>query len=436
MKETIVISEKEDFDIQKVLSRLRSEKDKEFVLQFDFNEYDSEVVSKIEKLYNVAQSEKLINFIENPFEILLMQNRIETQTFSQGELEVLKGLCDRLGQDITFTDDYYKDGEESHYTFEMIKNTCDKIRGLVKEIKSKNLSPAEEYVYVCLKILKRPYKDYDPTLLNDEKLDALLKKFRCTYKNTHLSRSVNGVCNSEYAVCAGYSYLQMSICKELGIECFTQGVMLEFKDGKIPHRINVCHLKDEKYGIDDYEVTDITNLRQKGSDGKTYVNLNFLLFPLDDIEKISKRGVSFYENFEQNRQQFLHSPLNEIINKEGVLKTENAYGLAILKGLVLQNYKIKPKNNKMEELFESNIDDWSKMVEEEFKDFVSEMKKNSRAIDVKKILQIYDIALQAMEDSELSSTESGSIKYSVEFAKEKSDESVSIGFRNYSEEIE
>ena len=196
------------------------------------------------------------------------------------------------------------------------------------------------------------------------------------------------------------------------------------------------YLKDEKYGIDDYEVTDITNLRQKGSDGKTYVNLNFLLFPLDDIEKISKRGVSFYENFEQNRQQFLHSPLNEIINKEGVLKTENAYGLAILKGLVLQNYKIKPKNNKMEELFESNIDDWSKMVEEEFKDFVSEMKKNSRAIDVKKILQIYDIALQAMEDSELSSTESGSIKYSVEFAKEKSDESVSIGFRNYSEEIE
>ena len=422
-KVTYKIAEK--LNINDVLFRMRI---KPYVLQFDFDEYTEEACLKIAELYNRLEQENLIDLNKYPFEILLMQKRIETQTFSNEELKNLAPLCKLMKRKLVFADDYYKDGEESYYSFSAIKRTNKIINNLVNEIKSKNLSPAEQYAYACIKITQKPYQDFDSTLLKTEKLYAIKRKFRCSITNTHLSRSVNGVCNSDYIVCAGYANLLASVCSKLGIECYTQGVLLTISSGeKIPHRFNIAHIKDDKYGINGWQGTDLTHFRKMGSDKKEYCNLNFLFYPLKDVEKVSKRHVEFYENMEEDRRQFIVSPLNEIV-KKGILKSMIPYSVGVLKGIILNNYHRPSPAKTINDFFDDDFEMLNFRVNREFDKFLSELIDEAKTIPAKSVIELYNNTVSKMEEDEKNKSEQ-SVRFSIEFAKRMSDEDVSLDFR-------
>lgn len=418
-------------DINKIdLEVLKKETEKMF-LSFDLPVYDKDAINKMEIIYYALKNRKLIETNKNPFRILLMASRIDDQTFSIQELENFEKLNKKLDQELIFTDNYYP-GEESNYTLKMVKNTSQIVDDLAKEIKSKNLSQVEEYVYACIKIFKKPYKDFVSSNESEDSYKETTTKFKCKGNNSHLSRSLNGVCNSRYIVCAGYSYFLQSVCKKLGIECYTQGVMVAKEKGEnFAHRLNIVYLNDEKYNVKGWQVTDLTNLQHFDENGILQANLNYLLYPIQDIDKITPKDVSFYVNDANDTQNLFYSAQNELLGK-GFLKSGNAYSMSFLKALTLGNYKRKNAVKTQEEYL-SLDGKYDKTIEEEYEKLINDMKENSKPIDIDTLIAIYKNVIAVANEEDLYYSMVKSIENSVYFAEDYSKNNVSLGFKKYYE---
>lgn len=120
---------------------------------------------------------------------------------------------------------------------------------LVKGIES--LSPFEKYIYVY-NITKR------------------YKKYKENEENRCLARNLYNVLENEYMVCVGFSKILVALCDKLNIPCREYSISIDtsydkkkkkekqFTTIRSEHDRNIVYLKDEKYGIDGYYVSDAT----------------------------------------------------------------------------------------------------------------------------------------------------------------------------------
>ena len=425
MKE-IIIKDINNVDLEK----LEKETEK-MSLSFDLPVYNEEAIYKMRKIYYFLKNKNLLEPNKRAFRILLMASRIGDQTFTLEELANFEKLNKKLDKRVVFTDNYYLN-EESNYTLDMVKRTTEIVNKLADEIKGKNLSQVEQYVYACIKIFKKPYKDFVSTKENEDSYKEITTKFECKGNNTHLSRSLNGVCNTKFIVCAGYAYFLQAICKRLGIECYTQGVMVTKENGeKYAHRLNVVYLNDEKYNIKGWQVTDLTNMQYYDENGILQANLNYLLYPIHDIDKITPRDVSFYVNDANDTQNLFYSAQNELLDK-GYLKSGNAYSMAYLKALTLGSYNRKYSVKTQDEYLSLDGKN-DKEIEKEYKELIDDMKQNSKPINVDTLIEIYKNVINVANEEDLYYSLVKSIENSVYFAEDYSKEDVSLGFKKYYE---
>ena len=135
---------------------------------------------------------------------------------------------------------------------------------IVDDIKSRNLSPFEQYLLVFQ--LVRNFKDY---------------KEECAGESLSESRGLYRILNNDYIVCAGYTELLVTLCERLGINAKLEKLISK----SVPHARPYFHLIDEKYGIDGFYISEPTWI------GRGSLN-NLLSCPIMTTEDAAKNDVS------------------------------------------------------------------------------------------------------------------------------------------------
>ena len=157
------------------------------------------------------------------------------------ELPYLEEL-DKKGYDINFFYDYIT---FKKFPLNRIIEDEKRLNLAVKELNESDLSPLEKFiaVYDIVNYFK-PYKEEDVKHVNGE---------------FSLSRCLHQYLDSNYMVCAGYADLLSNLCKRIGIESSYYDFGIVRKDTS--HARCYIHLKDPKYNIDGYYITDPTARR-------------------------------------------------------------------------------------------------------------------------------------------------------------------------------
>ena len=135
---------------------------------------------------------------------------------------------------------------------------------IVDDIKSRNLSPFEQYLLVFQ--LVRNFKDY---------------KEECAGESLSESRGLYRILNNDYIVCAGYTELLVTLCERLGINAKLEKLISK----SVPHARPYFHLIDEKYGIDGFYISEPTWI------GRGSLS-NLLSCPIMTTEDAAKNDVS------------------------------------------------------------------------------------------------------------------------------------------------
>lgn len=133
--------------------------------------------------------------------------------------------------------------------FNLYKSGEDILEKLSKGIES--LSQFEKFIYVY-NITKR------------------YKKYKENEKNKYLARNLYDVLENEYIVCVGFSNILEALCDKLNIPCKEYSISIDtsydeekkeeknLSTARGGHARNIVYIKDEKYGIDGYYVSDAT----------------------------------------------------------------------------------------------------------------------------------------------------------------------------------
>lgn len=125
-----------------------------------------------------------------------------------------------------------------------------------KNVKDKNYSPLETQIY-GYKFIKERYI-YDPDAETTDSIDY------------ETNRSLHNVVNRDKIVCVGYSTLYSALMRRCGIPTFRYSTN--------SHVRNITRIKDEKYGVDNIQVTDPT-------------------WDSCDIDDMHKHNMNLYTNF-------------------------------------------------------------------------------------------------------------------------------------------
>ena len=98
------------------------------------------------------------------------------------------------------------------------------------------------------------------------------------------SRSLSEIISSGKIVCDGFANLFNFILDELGIE--NKKVYLSYTNKNVGHARNMVYLKDEKYSIDNFFITDVTFDCKNEKRNKNYIdNYYYFLKPLCSFNK-------------------------------------------------------------------------------------------------------------------------------------------------------
>ena len=160
------------------------------------------------------------------------------------------------------------EGNASGVVVEAARDTIDYIDGITEHVKSLELSPLEEIIYVYDQIRQREYS---------EELDG---------ESYEKSRGLSDIILGNNIVCAGYSNLYITILKKLGhkIEEFP----LDSLDGSKGHSRVIIKLDDDKYDIHGIFESDPTWASKSAEDPDYFDNYSFLL-----------RSPSFFRTYDR-----------------------------------------------------------------------------------------------------------------------------------------
>ena len=178
------------------------------------------------------------------------------------EIDYLKQLKDE-GYKIYFQ---YKNDKEDSKIIDLntIIDSEKFLNMIVDDIKSRNLSPFEQYLLVFQ--LVRNFKYY---------------KEECAGESLSKSRGLYRILNNDYIVCAGYTELLVTLCERLGINAKFERLISK----SVAHARPYFHLIDEKYGIDGFYISEPTWI------GRGSLN-NLLSRPIMTTEDAAKYDVS------------------------------------------------------------------------------------------------------------------------------------------------
>lgn len=242
------------------------------------------------------------------------------------------------------------ENDHHDYSYQEYVKEEDKLNKLVEHIKNSDMSPFEKYlaVYNIVKNFK-PYKE------NEE--------------NEEESRSLRYILDNEYIVCSGYSILLITLLDRVGINAayYNCGVDISYEEGFtlenkpvdfVGHARVVFGLKDEKYNIDGYYISDPTwdNMNEDNLfnhaimtyDKMQVSNIMFFLKKLDYIFDVNsfedyckKVNVLFRKKY-YDYEEYCESASKAIINTYSDICTD------IMETLL----QIDPYNhNKVKELY-------------------------------------------------------------------------------------
>ena len=149
------------------------------------------------------------------------------------------------------------EGNVSGVVVEAARDTIDYIDGITEHVKSLELSPLEEIIYVYDQIRQREYS---------EELDG---------ESYEKSRGLSDIILGNNIVCAGYSNLYITILKKLGhkIEEFP----LDSLDGSKGHSRVIIKVDDDKYDIHGIFESDPTWASKSAEDPDYFDDYSFLL---------------------------------------------------------------------------------------------------------------------------------------------------------------
>lgn len=281
--------------------------------KFDFSseltDYEKEIVYEniiktIDKLKQLNKTSEIIINIKN------LNNR-------QNILQIKNKLKEYENINI-----YY--GLENHTLNHLIK-VDDKLKQLVANALDKSYSPLEIFLY-----LYDVVKQY--------------KQYKENPKNKDESRNIDDILFNEYIVCAGYANLLIELLNMANIEAiyysvsvdisYDNGFTLEEKTLENAGHAKVCvHIKDEKYKLDNYFVSDPTwdnnmqmstyihALRDLSSTryGKRLMTLNTFdrIFDIDNFEDYNAKLNNYFDrniNSEKgNDKQSVYRKISYII---------------------------------------------------------------------------------------------------------------------------
>ena len=180
-----------------------------------------------------------------------------------------KVLDSKLGEYPNIRNPYILlEGNVSGVVVEAARDTIDYIDGITEHVKSLELSPLEEIIYVYDQIRQREYS---------EELDG---------ESYEKSRGLSDIILGNNIVCAGYSNLYITILKKLGhkIEEFP----LDSLDGSKGHSRVIIKLDDDKYDIHGIFESDPTWASKSAEDPDYFDDYSFLL-----------RSPSFFRTYDR-----------------------------------------------------------------------------------------------------------------------------------------
>ena len=215
---------------------------------------DYEKIKKYIKCFNIPKDKEIIitnDNLHNPCLMSLEINKIH---------DVFKSSKNILLE---------IDGNNSPETISNCMKSMQIIDDFVSEVKSLNLSPIEQLMYVYDWVRDSVYKMEDKT---DEK---------------SVSRDLSSALLSGKIVCLGYSNIFNIVAKKLGFNA--EVFYLENKTNeKRGHSRNIVYIKDDKYDIDGVYLFDTTWDSKK--DGNSFLN-KYLYFAktFDELKNIDER---------------------------------------------------------------------------------------------------------------------------------------------------
>ena len=150
---------------------------------------------------------------------------------------------------------------------EQIMEANQKADMLVNQLKQLNLSPFEKFLIVHDFCASKPYQANGVEDYND----------------------FNNAMTTDKIVCFGYAEIMKYMCNALGIECelfYCDLPPMAMKHGMHTkgHVINLVRIKDEKYGIDDYYVSDASSDSSEYFSKKGLICYAFAALPLQDLK--------------------------------------------------------------------------------------------------------------------------------------------------------
>ena len=174
-----------------------------------------------------------------------------------------------------------------------------------------NLSPFEKYIYAYNKV--KQFKEYKE-IEND------------SVEERDKSRNIYYILENDYMVCVGFSNLLGDLLIKLGIpsEGYSIDVDTSYDEGKVNeekvvtragHQRRYVHIKDDKYGIDGYYVTDPTWDNDLKKDLYNHLAMT-------DEEMNATRRYNFFNNktiyelFNSKSIEEFYQKINFLIDKE------------------------------------------------------------------------------------------------------------------------
>ncbi len=300
--------------------------------------------------------------------VVAYNNNFKKKTFSKLELNNLKELSEltaKLGVKIGIFD--YKDV----FTYDEVKKADFRIKKWANIINKHNYSPLEKLIRAYIIVSNLDYKEEDKS------------------KSTSISRSVYGVLNSKYIVCAGFSEYFKAVVNELnetnlkvfGNNIGTEEEVYGKKDYGF-HRNNICYIKDDKYKIDGYYYLDPT-----WDCGKN-LDLTYFLIEMKEIGKIQNGMMidcdkSLKEMMKKNKDVYRSNS-----KKDHYINISPAYYSSVAKDtLNFGDNEIYQSNNKTDTTEELLFDYLSER--QDFKDFVT-LKQTEKDLNDRRVNKTFD----------------------------------------------
>lgn len=271
---------------------------------------------------NVLQSRGI-----EPHDIIVAVGEEGNNQYSQNQFARIKAIRGKLqskGLAFGFEDYNYV------WSVEEVENANAKIDKSADSLRGKNYSPLEKLLSAYIDVTRNKYKMQDVT------------------EHFSQSRSIYGVLNSDKIVCVGYASLLQAIIERNGdknIKLYANNVACSNDGEHITgyHRNLIVYIQDPKYGIDGYYYLDPT--WDSVTKGKTGINLNYFLVPLQDIQKLKTNILDKNSSLPQKLKSSNPKRLSAKTKKAIAKNTGKTYNRLSLQTLSFSSEKFSMSSN-------------------------------------------------------------------------------------------